>query len=152
MYKIQEETNVKTLSECLRLGKMHYNEVYADKVDKVPMNYNWQFLNLCLENNLMHIITARDEDGNLIGYFADLVSPDMLSSVFVAKDIAIFIHPKHRGRTLFKEMLKAMETLLANNGVTTHVLAFQKGYSEKLPLAYGYQPREIVYEKILEEV
>lgn len=151
MYKIQEETNVKTLSECLRLGRMHYAEVYADKMDKVPMNYNWQFLSLCLENNLMHIITAREEDGTLIGYFADLVSPDMLSSVFVAKDIAIFIHPKHRGRTLFKKMLKAMEELLIKNGVTSHLLAFQKGHSERLPLAYGYKPVEIIYEKLLDE-
>lgn len=151
MYNIQEETNVKALSECLRLGRMHYSEVYADKEDKVPMNYNWQFLDLCLKNNLMHIITARDENGTLIGYFADLVSPDMLSSVFVAKDIAIFIHPDHRGRLLFKKMLKAMEELLIKNGVTTHYMAFQKGHSERLPLAYGYKPREIVYEKFLEE-
>lgn len=151
MFKIQEETNVKTLAECLRLGKMHYDEVYADKKDKVPRNYNWQFLNICLTNHLLHIVTARNDDGVMIGYFANLVSPDMFSTTFVAKELAIFVHPDYRGQGIFEQMLNDMEALLIKNGVTSQMLAFQKGHHEELPLSHGYKPREIVYEKILVE-
>lgn len=151
MYKIQEETNVKAMAECLRLGKLHYDEVYADKKEQIPRNYNWQFLNLCLTNKLMHIVTARNESDELVGYFVNLVSPDMLSSTFVATDLAIFIHPDCRGSGLFKDLLNFMETMLAKNGVASQMLKFQSGHSDKLPLAFGYKLRELVYEKILVE-
>src|SRR5574337_2086391 len=119
MYNIQEETNVKVMAECLRLGKLHYDEVFADKKDRVPRNYNWQFLNICLTNGLLHIITARNKQGELVGYFADLVSPDMFSSTFVAKELAIFVHPNHRKGGVFKDMLEYVESLLKKNGVTS---------------------------------
>lgn len=152
MFDVKEETNVKTMAECLRLGKLHYDEVYADKKDKVPRNYNWQFLNLCLVNKLMHIITARDESGLLVGYFVNIISPDMLSTTFTARELAIFVHPDHRGSGLFKQMLECVESLLKKNGVTTQYLGFQKGFNEDLPLKFGYKPREIVYEKIVGDI
>lgn len=151
MYNIQEETGLKILAECLRLGELHYDEVFAHKKDKIQRNYNWQFLKICHDNGLMHMVTARDDQNNLIGYFVDLVSPDMFSSTFVAKELAIFVHPDHRGNKLFEQMLQHTENLLRENGVTSQVLAFQKGFNEELPLAFGYRPTEIVYEKILED-
>lgn len=149
MYKIQEETNAKVLAECLKLGEMHYNEVFAHKLGQVKWNYNWQFLKICLDNGLMHIVTARNDDDELLGYFTDLVSPDMFSSTFVAKELAIFVHPDHRGNKLFGQMLEFIEDLLTKNGVTSQLLAFQKGFNEELPLSFGYRPTEVIYEKIL---
>lgn len=150
MYDIKEETNAHTLAECLRLGALHYDEVFEHKKDSVPKNFNWQFLKICLDNGLMHIVTARKE-GELVGYFADLVSPDMFSSTFVAKELAIFVMKEHRGSKLFGRMLQFVEDLLIKNGVTSQVLAFQKGFNEELPLSFGYRPTEVVYEKILGE-
>jgi GNAT superfamily N-acetyltransferase len=151
MYNVQEETNLKVLAECLKLGELHYDEVFAHKKEQIERNYNWQFLKICLDNNLMHIVTARDDDNNLIGYFVDLVSPDMFSSTFVAKELAIFVHPDHRGNKLFGQMLNFVEDMLRENGVTSQMLAFQKGFNEELPLAFGYRPTEVVYEKVLLE-
>lgn len=152
MYKIQEETNLKALAECLRLGELHYDEVFAHKLEQVPRNYNWQFLKICLDNGLMHIVTARDDKQELIAYFVNLVSPDMFSSTFVAKELAIFVHPDHRKSGLFKDMLSTVEQLLINNNVTSQILAFQEGHNDQLPLKFGYRPTERIYEKILIEV
>ena len=151
MYKIQEESNLKAMAECLKLGKKHYAEVFEHKVDKVPENYNWQFLKICMDNGLIHIITARDEEDKLIGYFTNLVSPDMFSSTFVAKELAIFVEKEHRKGGIFLDMLAAMEQLLIDNGVISQVLAFQVGHNEDIPLKYGYRHTENVYEKILLE-
>lgn len=150
MFNIQEEAGEKVMMECLRLGQIHYKEVYADKEAKVPMKYNWQFLKLCNDNGLIHMVTVRDE-GNLVGYFTVLVSPDMLSSTFCAEDIAIFVHPDYRGHGLWSEMLHTMEAILTSNGVTTNLLKFQAGFNETLPVKEGYKLRELVYEKMLLE-
>jgi len=150
-YNIQEESTQKVLSECLRLGKMHYDEIYAHKKDKIPRNYNWRFLQLCMENGLMHIITCRQSDGTLIGYFVNLVSPDMFSSTFVAKDLAIFVHPDHRGNKLFRRMLHSMEEIVKENGVASQTLGFQVGFNDELPKKEGYRATEVVYEKLLQE-
>jgi len=152
MYKIQEETNVKTMAEVLRLGQLHYDEIYVHKKDLVPRNYNWQFLKMCLDNGLMHILTARTEEGELIGHFVNLISPDMFSSTFVAKDLAIFVHPDHRKNGVMTMLFEEMERLLKINNVTSQVIAFQVGFNENLPLKYGYRHTENVFEKILIEV
>lgn len=152
MYDIKEETNAKTMAEVLRLGQMHYEEIYAHKKDLVPRNYNWQFLKMCLDNGLMHIVTARDEDGKLVGHFANLISPDMFSSTFQAKDLAIFVHPDHRKAGVMTMLITEMERLLRINNVTSQVLAFQVGFNDQLPLKYGYRHTENVFEKILIEV
>lgn len=151
MYNIQEEAGEAVMKECLRLGQLHYSEVYADKEDRVPRNWNWQFLKLCNDNGLIHMITARDEEGKLVGYFTTLVSPDMLSSTFKGEDLAIFVHPEHRGNGVWSEMLHQMEALLMNNGVTSNTLKFQAGFNDSLPEREGYRLRELVYEKILLE-
>lgn len=150
MFDIKEETTLRALAECLKLGELHYDEVFAHKKDKVERNYNWQFLKLCLDNHLMHIVTAR-EGKKIVGYFVNLISPDMFSSTFVAKELAIFVHPEYRGHKLFEQMLKYTEEMLVANAVTSQLLAFQKGFNEELPIRYGYRPTEIVYEKILIE-
>ena len=150
-YNIIEESNQKVLSECLRLGKLHYDEVYAHKKDKIPRNYNWQFLQLCMSNGLMHIITSRTSDGELIGYFVNLISPDMFSSKFVARDLAIFVHPDHRGQKLFQKMLYQMEELVKENRVASQTLGFQVGFNDELPKKEGYRATEVVYEKLLQE-
>lgn len=152
MYDVKEETNSNTLMQCLRLGELHYDEVFEHKLDKVPRNFNWQFLKICLDNNLMHIITARvPETDELVGYFVNLINPDMFSSTFVAKELAIFVHPDHRRTGLFTDLLACMEGLLIENGVTSQLLAFQEGFNESLPLKYGYRLTERVYEKIFDE-
>lgn len=151
MYKIQEESGLKAIAECLRLGKLHYHEVFEDKEKAVPPNYNWGLLKLCEENGLIHLVTARDEKGELIGYFGNLVSPDMLSSTFTAREIGIFVRADYRRSGVYTKMLACMENRLRENGVTTQYLAFQKGHNDKVPLKHGYKLRELVYEKILED-
>lgn len=151
MYNIQEEAGEKVMKECLRLGQMHYSEVYADKEAKVPRNYNWQFLKLCNDNGLLHMVTARDETGELIGYFTTLVSPDLFSSTFKGEDMAIFVRPDHRGNGVWQQMLHVTEDLLRANGVSGMSLKFQAGFNETLPEREGYRLREWVFEKVLVE-
>lgn len=151
MYNIKEEEGYDVLLECLELGTKHYEEVYGYRSDYTPRQYNYQFLKLCLENNLMHMVCARDGDGKMIGYFVDLVSPDMFSSEFYAKDMAIYVDEAYRSKGLFKEMLTVMENLLTENGVMIHNLEFQEGHNESMPLKYGYKKTASLYEKLLQE-
>ena len=151
MFKIQEETGYEVMLECLELGKRHYEEVYGYKSDYVPRQYNYNFLKICQENGLMHFICARDDSGKLIGYFVDLVSPDMFSSEFYAKDMAIYVDEEYRKQGLFNEMLKAMEDLLTKNGIMIHYLEFQEGHNESMPLKFGYKKVASLYEKLLQE-
>lgn len=151
MFDIKEEKGYKVIAECLRMGKLHYDELFKDRQDKIPMNYNWDFMKVCIDNGLVHTITARDEDGELIGYFIGMVGPDMFTSTFVAKELATFVLDEYRQKGVFHSLLRKAEELLINNGVSSLMLAFKEGHNSELPKKYGYTISEYVYEKVLGE-
>lgn len=149
-FKIQEEEGFNILLECMELGRQQFEEVIGDK-GEATWNLDTEMLKLMQEVGLVHLIVARDEEDKIIGYFCNLINLDLFTKVYQAKEIAIFVHPDYRKSGIFSSMLKKMEELLIENGVKVQHLAFQKGHNETMPLKYGYQPLEIVYEKILGE-
>ena len=149
MYNIKEETGFNILKECIELGHQQFDEVVGGKGD-IDWNLDLEMLKLMSDSGLIHLVVARDED-KIIGYFCNLINLDLFTKVYQAKEIAIFVHPEYRKSGIFKQMLDEMEELLICNGVKVQHLAFQKGHNETMPLKFGYNPLEIVYEKVLGE-
>lgn len=149
-YKVTEEEGFEILLLCLELGKQQFDEVVGAK-GNISWNLDLDMLKLMSDSGLIHLVVARDADDTIVGYFCNLINLDLFTKVYQAKEVAIFVHPDHRKTGVFKLMLEEMEELLICNGVKVQHLAFQKGHNETMPLKFGYQPLEIVYEKILGE-
>lgn len=150
IYNITEEKDFDTVLNCIELGKQQFDEVVGDK-GSIVWSLDIEMLKLMNDSGLIHLVVARDEDENIVGYFCNLITRDLFTKVYQAKEVAIFVDPAHRKSGVFKLMLESMEELLIGNGVKVQHLAFQKGHNETMPLKFGYKPLEIVYEKILGE-
>lgn len=150
MYKVTVEEGYDILEKCIGLGHQQFDEVVGDR-DKAKWNLDTHMLRLICEAGLIHLVVARDDSDNIIGYFCNMINLDLFTKVYKAREMAIFVHPDHRKSGVFKQMLDTMEELLIGNGVRAQQLVFQKGHNEKMPLKYGYEPLEIAYEKYLGE-
>lgn len=150
MYSIDEAKEIETLWECLDLGRQQFEEVVGDHGD-VKWNLHKDMLELIFKSGLIHLVVARDESLDIIGYFCNIINLDLFTSVYKARDIGIFVHPDHRKSGVFKDMLAKMEDILIDHGVKAQELVFQKGHNEKMPLKFGYEPFEVGYQKFLGE-
>lgn len=150
MYKVQVEEGFEVLAECIELGHEQFKEVVGDK-GEVKWNLDLKMLKLVCDAGLIHLVTARDEQNEIVAYFCNLINLDLFTGVYKARELAIFVKPDHRKGGLFKKMLDEMEELLICNGVKAQQLVFQKGHNEAMPLKYGYTPLEVAYEKFLGE-
>ncbi|MNZ38263.1 hypothetical protein D3C78_557350 [compost metagenome] len=147
MYKIEEDNSLETIMECLPLAFSHYNEVEA-KSEKIPFNINWKVLESLSQAGMLSLIVAREE-GEVVGYFASLVTEDFMTSQTTGKELAIYVSPEHRGGRLFYRLLQASERALVERGVTTQYITFKAGHHVTLPLRCGFEHTETTYQKIL---
>lgn len=148
MYKVQVEEDFEVVKQCIEMGHQQFDEVVGDK-GEVKWDLDLKMLELLCKSGLIHLVVARDEDNNIVGYFCNLINLDLFTRVYKARELAIFVHPAHRKSGVFKQMLEEMEELLIYNGVKAQQLVFQKGHNEKMPLKFGYTPLEVAYEKFL---
>lgn len=152
MFDIKEEKTKEFFTECLDIATDDFYEVFSERGTKLPMKLNTELLNTLFDSGAMCIVSAR-KNGTLIGYFVDVVCPDLITCSLIGQHVATYIVPRYRGTTVFKRMLSEMERVLQTRGAKAHHLHFIKGHNEKLPLkCEGYYPLEYVYEKILGDV
>lgn len=147
MFKFNEENEMSTLKECFNLCKDHFNEL-SDGHSFQPFNVDWETLNTLLNANLLSLLIAR-KDGDIVGYFMNVLSVDFLTSTLVAKELAIYVDRPFRKGRLFYKMVKEVESLLKAKGVVTQYITFVEGHNDKLPLKLGFSPLEITYKKDL---
>lgn len=148
MYNVKEESTDQCLDEVMILGKMQYEEMearaklfkYSGHADKIRP---------AMTMGLFRIISARNQDGVLVGYFINAVTPDILTDEIIAREAAIFVHPDHRGNKLLEKMCYCAEQDAISLGATQQQIAFKVGINDHLLLRYGYKPSEIVYEKLV---
>src|SRR5690606_36112377 len=110
MYKIEEVKEFSLAAKCLELGRQQFDEVVGDK-EGATWDLDLSFAQLAFNAGLIHMLIAKDEEGSIVGYFANLINLDMFTKVYKARDIGIFAHPDHRRSGLFKQMLDEMEKL-----------------------------------------
>lgn len=90
--------------------------------------------------------TARDE-GRLVGYVGFLkFKPPYIKSEMVAQSICWYVLPEYRGITGIK-MLKEVEPVLANEGITKVLLGVKFEGFERVLDRLGYGQEEITYSR-----
>ncbi|MNQ04019.1 hypothetical protein D3C85_167260 [compost metagenome] len=148
MYKIEEDNSIETLKECLPLALEHYNEV-EDKASSVPFKINFATLETMAKLGMLSVVVARKEKV-VVGYFANIITEDFMTSQLSGKELAIYVSPEHRGGRLFYKLLQASEKALVKRGVTTQYITFKAGHNVTMPLRCGFEHTETTYQKILE--
>lgn len=148
MYEVVEDNSIEAMRACLRLSEAHYNEV-EDKATIVPYNINWPVLEALQAAGALLLVVAK-HDGEVVGYFANIINQDIMTSRLVASELAIYVNPTYRGGRLFFKMLKTVEKSLIERGVTTQLITFKAGHNTELPLKCGFSHTETTYQKILE--
>lgn len=149
MFDITEENDFNTAKQLLSMMEKHYSEV-EDKSETIPLQVNWGLLKSFFDAGLVSLVVARS-GGKLVGYFANLITEDFMTSTLAAREMALYIDPAHRhGKLFFKIMKKATE-VLKSRGVKTQFITFKSGHNESLPLRCGFTHTETTYQKILGE-
>lgn len=149
MFDIREDNTVEAAREVIPLAAVHYEEV-EDKASTIPFNINWATIEALIAANILSLVVAR-VDGVAVGYFANLITEDFMTSQVEAKELAIYIDPKYRHGRLFLQLMKVTEDVLRSKGIKTQYITFKAGHNTHLPLKLGFTHTETTYQKILEE-
>jgi GNAT superfamily N-acetyltransferase len=96
MIKFQREPGPQIFEELIPLIHLHHKEIshYQD----IKLEPDWEQYKRAEEFGVLRAFTARDEQGQLLGYSILFVKTHLhhKSSLQASQDL-IFIHPKHRG-------------------------------------------------------
>lgn len=146
---VYEDSSAETLHKCIGLAEQHYYEV-EEKSSTVPFGLNMEMVEHLSKLNLLRNVVAV-RDGEIVGYFANIISPCIFTSKLTAKELGIFLHPSARGGSTFYRMLKLTEQLAKEAGCYSQMLAFKRGHNVGLAGRVGYELTETVYQKLLGE-
>ena len=149
------EYKVELFSDCIEemkpLLEKHYLEValYQDKIDLNP-DYDKYFE--IEDAGMLHLVTAREE-GQLIGYFLSLVTPNMhYSDHHYALNDILYVAEEYRKSGVGASMFSYAEKCLKEKGVSVIVIHMKT----ELPfdslcetLEYDYSER--IYTKYIGE-
>lgn len=147
-FDIKEENTVEAAREVIPLAARHYAEV-EDKASTVPFNINWSTIEALIAADILSLVVARI-DGVAVGYFANLITEDFMTSQIEAKELAIYIDPAYRKTRLFHKLMQVTEDVLKQRGIVTQYITFKAGHNTELPLRLGFTHTETTYQKILE--
>jgi GNAT superfamily N-acetyltransferase len=148
-FYVEEDNSYPVLVEALSLAEAHYYEVES-KSDKVPFRLDVNLLGEYVKLGLLYVIVARDEEGAMIGYFANLISADPITSKPVGKELGIYVKPEWRNSNVMREMLRIVEEGARDRKAYCQLLAFKEGHDEGIAFKFGYEPTEITYQKVFE--
>ena len=138
------------IDEIEPILKHHWKEL-ARNQDRVPMDIDYSKYKLLDDMGLLHSVIARDEDGNVIGYFISFVQPHIhyASTTFAMNDV-LYVKPDMRHTGLALKMFKWAEEDLKGLGVdvmTLHVKSDKMFAS--LCKEFGAERTEIMYSKFI---
>lgn len=149
MFDIREDNTIEAAKEVIPLAAVHYAEV-EEKAPTVPFNINWMTIEALIQAGILSLVVAR-VDGVAVGYFANLITEDFMTSQIEAKELALYIDPKYRHGKLFIKLMKVTEDVLRSRGIKTQYITFKAGHNTHLPLKLGFTHTETTYQKVLEE-
>lgn len=149
MFNVKEENTRSVLEEAYPLAKAHYYEV-EDKANSVKFNLDVNLMHEYVKMGILYIVTARTEEGELIGYFANLVTPDAITSRPVGKEFGIYVKPEYRKSSVFSQMLEKVEEGAKARKCYSQLLSFKEGHNPGIAEKSGYGPTEQIYQKLLE--
>ena len=103
----QVEDWFKVRPELLRLLPLHWREV-AGEQDKIPLEPDWALYNDLANHGILHVVTARVDRTELIGYHISFVRPHphYKTTLMAFTDVYFIEKPYRKGRVginLFRE-------------------------------------------------
>jgi GNAT superfamily N-acetyltransferase len=117
MLSYQVEALGDIFEEVRPLLDLHWEDVALDQ-ETIKLNPNWTIYAKMADNGTLHITTARDETGELVGYAAYLLSENNHYQQMVQADGDIFwLHPKQRKGMAGVRLLRKAEEFLIECGV-----------------------------------
>ena len=145
--------SVETLDECLEEMKpilqLHYEEV-AMYQDKVPLSPDYEKYYALEGAGIFHIVTVRDE-GELIGYFLSVVTPNIhySSTVYAVNDI-LYLHKDYREAGVGQKMFSFAEKKLKELGASVIAIHMKTALPfDTLCKGMGYDYAERNYTKYI---
>jgi integrase len=140
------------IDEALPLLQQHYEEIALNK-DITPLEPNWSAYVFLEQQSLLHIVTARDEGGKLVGYSAYILAKRNLHYAFsIAESDIFYLDPAHRKGLNGAHLLRFAEKSLRMIGVERIVTKTKLAPEHDLGLLLerlGFTPIERVYSKVL---
>ncbi len=149
MYSFKEENTLEAVTECMLLAKAHYEEV-EDKKSSIPFKFDINTYKALIDNDMLCTVIVR-KDGNAVGYMANLVTKDLMTSKLSASEIGIYLSPEVRGGKTFLKLMKATQQALKDKGVVQHMIMFKAGHDVGMAQKLGYRHTETTYMKLLGE-
>jgi len=114
----QKEDFEDVCDECMDLIIDHWQDVALNK-DEVPLDPNWETYRMLFSQGFGHIMTARTEAGELVGYSVCTMMPHLrYKEVKWAEGDIFFLHPDHRKGSAGTRLLQAAEKMMKDLGAT----------------------------------
>lgn len=133
------------------LFKMHYEELSLDK-DRVKIGLNCQRYLDMEANDMLHVVTMRQSEGIIVGYYIAMVLPHMhyKDAGLMAYTDMYFIHPDYRvGGAGVKMLLFVEESLRRRGVVKTYITTKLKQDHTELLEGLGWKATDKVFTKFL---
>lgn len=139
--------------ELLPLFQRHYNEIALDR-ELIPLDPDWNSYFAMDANGVLHILTARNLRGALVGYVFNIVGPHLHYASTRAAHTEMFwlAKPYRRGWLPVRMFLENLAGLKEREVVFSTIafkLHFQNGRVGKLLSRLGYRPADIIMRKVL---
>lgn len=115
-----------------------------------PFNPSFERYKACNDQGFFQLITARNEQGQLVGYFGLYLSRSMHSQHLMATEDTFFLHPDYRGGRYALRFLQHIEQQCQRWGVEELMFSCEEDNAsgiKKLLLHLDFQPVITQYSK-----
>ena len=135
--------------ELTPLLEKHWEEVAIDK-DTTPLDPDWSGYDLLERAGMLVCVTARAEDGRLVGYTSYTLTRHMHYNLQVADCGPFFLDPAFRKGLAGVNLFRAAEVVLKDLGVERVVHKVKLSHDVgRIFERMGYRPIERTYVKTL---
>lgn len=144
---VQAEPYKDFIEEAKKLYPLHWEELALNK-DKVPLDPMYEAYDDLADKDKLLTVTMR-RDGELVGYFIGIVSPELHYRTCIALTMDIFwTHPSIRNGGAGIRLFRAVENEAKRRGVQRiyHGSKLHKD-SSRLFEYFGMRPIEVYYSK-----
>lgn len=113
----QEDVSV-FIEDCMDLIIEHWKDVALNQ-DSTPLDPDWGQYTALAAAGILHITSARTEDGELVGYAVCSMAPHIrYKSAKWAEGDVFYLKPEHRKGSAGRRLLQAVEDAMKELGAT----------------------------------
>jgi hypothetical protein len=146
--KFQRESLDEWLADAHKILPQHYEE--ASDVENDILNVDWDGYQALQEQGLLHVITGRNEQGELVAYWMGTIGPHGQTKHIVSSfDQAFWVRKDYRGITVLR-LYKFLEQYYEELGVerSYHLVKPHKHRLDGIIEKLGYKHTDSLYMKV----